>query len=341
MYDVITLGEPLIRYEPTNQFERLERTSQLNLALGGAEVNITAALANIGKLNTAIITKLPDNPMGRWVEHFLDYYNVSTEFITHGGSRIGAYFSERGSHPRTAAVTYDREHSAFLESTISDYSIDYHKCAKIFHTTGITLALNENTRAIAFEMIKKFKEANTLVSFDVNYRANLWSEEKARECIARILPFVDILFISEETLRKMFKYGDNPNLTLKEILQDFGTSVNAKIIASTKRKVIDQAHHQFSSVIYDNSHKVFFETERPYDIQVVDRVGSGDAYIAGVLYGLLQRPYNFKCDEAQEFGDAFSALKCTIPGDILISTKAEIESLIDKHKKGIKSDIAR
>ena len=335
MYDVITLGEPLIRFEPSNQYERLERSDLLRMALGGAEINVTAALSNIGKLKTAIITKLPNNPLGRWVEHFLNSYNVSTEFISYGGLRVGTYYSEQGSRPRAASVTYDRKHSSFLELSINDYIFDGSQLAKVFHTTGITLALHENIRNTAFEMIKAFKKSNTLISFDVNYRANLWSEEEARTSIERILPYVDILFISEETCRKMFQRTGS----LEKILEEFANMYNIKIIASTQRKVINQAHHQFSSVIFDSSNCIFYNSAQAYDIEVVDRVGSGDAYIAGVLYGLLNN--SFDCQIAQEYDDAFSALKCTIPGDILISNKQEIETIIQKHKKGINDDINR
>lgn len=334
MYDVITLGEPLIRFEPSNQYERLERTDHLRMALGGAELNVAAALSNIG-IKSAIITKLPDNPLGRWVEYYLNSYNVSTEFVTHGGQRMGTYYSEQGSRPRTSSVVYDRKHSSFLEISMDDYNFENSQYARIFHTTGITLALHENTMNTAFEIIKALKKSNSLISFDVNYRANLWSEEKARESIERILPYVDILFISEESCRRMFQRTG----TLEEILEDFANTYNIQIIASTQRKVINQSHHQFSSVIFNNSNHTFYKTVEPYDIEVVDRVGSGDAYIAGVLYGLLTN--SFDCKVAQEYGDAFSALKCTIPGDILISNKAEIEAIIQKHNKGITEDISR
>lgn len=334
MYDVITLGEPLIRFEPSNQHERLERTDLLRMALGGAELNVAAVLSSVG-IKSAYITKLPDNPLGRWVEHALSSYNVSTEYITHGGLRMGTYYSEQGSRPRTASVVYDRKNSSFLEITMEDYNFESSQCARIFHTTGITLALHENTMNTAFEMIKALKKSHSLISFDVNYRANLWSEEKARISIEKILPYVDILFISEETCRKMFQRTG----TLEDILKDFANTYNIKIIASTQRKVINQSHHQFSSVIFNSSNNIFYKTANPYDIEVVDRVGSGDAYIAGVLYGLLT--YSFDCKIAQEYGDAFSALKCTIPGDILISNKSEIEAVIEKNKKGITEDISR
>ena len=334
MYDVITLGEPLIRFEPNNQHERLERTDLLRMALGGAELNVAAVLSSVG-IKSAFITKLPDNPLGRWVEHALSSYNVSTEYITHGGLRMGTYYSEQGSRPRTASVVYDRKNSSFLEISMEDYNFESSQCARIFHTTGITLALHENTMHTAFEMIKALKKSGSLISFDVNYRANLWSEEKARISIEKILPYVDILFISEETCRKMFQRTG----TLEDILKDFANTYNIKIIASTQRKVINQSHHQFSSVIFNSSNNNFYKTANPYDIEVVDRVVSGDAYIAGVLYGLLT--YSFNCKIAQEYGDAFSALKCTIPGDILISNKSEIEAVIEKNKKGITEDISR
>ncbi len=335
MYDVITFGEPLIRFEPNNPFERLERTDLLRMALGGAEVNVSAAISTIGNLKTAIITKLPDNSMGRWVEHFLNSYNINTEFIAHGGQRVGTYYYEQGSRPRTPSVVYDRRNSSFIESTLADYGIDFFSSARIFHTTGITLALSENTRKTAIEMIKSFAACHTTISFDVNYRANLWSEEEAKATIEEILPYVDILFISEETCRKMFRCTG----THEEILKKFSKTYNIQNIVSTKRKVIDQSHHQFSSLIFQKFGEKYYHSSKPYDIDVIDRVGSGDAYIAGVLYGLLN--FNYSCQIAQEYGDAFSALKCTIPGDILISNKSEVENIIQKHKKGITEDINR
>lgn len=335
MYDVITLGEPLIRFEPNSQYERLERADLLQMALGGAEINVSAALANIGKLKTAIITKLPQNPLGRWVENYLVSYNVSTDFIAHGGTRVGSYYSEQGSRPRTSSVTYDRMHSSFAESSIDDYNLNYCNHAKIFHTTGITLALNENTRDLAFEIAKSFKKAGVLISFDVNYRSTLWSEKKARETIEKFLPLVDILFVSEETCRRMLQRTGSH----EEILKDLSKTYNIKIIASTQRTIVNQAHHKLRSIIYDSYIDAFLKTVNEYDIEVVDRVGSGDAYIAGVLYGLLKSDFN--CKIAQDYGDAFSALKCTIPGDILISNKLEIESLIKKHNAGLNEDIIR
>lgn len=335
MYDVITFGEPMIRFEPSNQHERLEQTHSFKSTLGGAEINVCAALANVGKLKTAIITKLPTNYLGRSVEHDLDYYKVGTDFVVHGGKRVGKYYTERGSLPRTASVEYDRAYSSFAESTIEDYDLDYSEKAKIFHTTGITLALSENTREAAFEMIKSFKDSKTLVSFDVNYRANIWSESEARTCIEQILPFVDILFISEETCRRMFQRTG----TLEEILREFAATYDISIVASTKREVITQSQHRFSSVVYEKSTDTIYSSAKPYDIEVVDRVGSGDAYIAGVLFGLLES--SFDCKIAQEYGDAFSALKCTIPGDILVSSRSEVDNMIEKHKKGIKGDINR
>ena len=127
--------------------------------------------------------------------------------------------------------------------------------------------------------------------------------------------------------------------SLESILRDFATTYDIQLIASTKRKVLNQSQHQFSSLIYDMRNNVFHVSEAPYNIEVVDRIGSGDAYIAGVLYGLLR--YHFDPKVAQEYGDAFSAMKCTIPGDFLIATENEITSIIEKHKKGINEDVNR
>ena len=185
-------------------------------------------------------------------------------------------------------------------------------------------------------MIKRFKEAGTLVSFDVNFRGNLWSGDEARECILKILPYVDIFFCSEDTARLTFlKTG-----TAKEMMKSFTEEYPISIVASTQRIVHSPKRHTFGSVIYDAARDMYYEEEPYHDIEVVDRIGSGDAYISGALYGLLSSGGD--CSRAIAFGNATAAVKNTIPGDLPSSNLEEIETIIKAHNQtGPQSEMAR
>ena len=206
----------------------------------------------------------------------------------------------------------------------------------MFHTTGITLALGEQVRTTAYEMIKKFKKNGALISFDVNFRSNLWSGEEARRTIEEILPLVDIFFCSEETARLTFKKSGN----LKDMMKEFADEYNIGVIASTQRIVHSPKIHTFGSVIYEKCSDTFYE-EPPYSkIEVVDRIGSGDAYISGVLYGILSE--NGSCAKALSFGNAAGAIKNTIPGDMQASLRGEVEAVIQSHRlKGNDCEMVR
>lgn len=207
---------------------------------------------------------------------------------------------------------------------MADLPEDIYEKTACFHTSGITLALSEKVRETAVEMIRRFQAAGTKISFDVNYRANLWSEEKARETIERILPFIDILFISEETCRRMMGMSG----TLKEMMKKLSDDYSIERVCSTMRTVKSPKKHDFTSLIYDAATDGCCE-ENPYtDIDVIDRIGSGDAYVAGVLYGLLHFDDPMR---ALQYGNAASSVKNTIPGDLPSSDLAEIEGIIRNH----------
>ena len=174
-------------------------------------------------------------------------------------------------------------------------------------------------------MIRRFKEAGALISFDVNFRLNLWSGEEARKCIEGILPYVDIFFCSEDTARlTVVKEGN-----LYEIMKSFAKEYPISVMASTQRTVHSPKVHSFSSVIYDAKADKFYE-EKPYEnIEVVDRIGSGDAYCSGALYGLLME--GGCCENALKYGNAYSAAKNTIPGDMPSLNRDEIENIIRDH----------
>jgi len=329
-FDVVTLGEILLRFCPGGN-RRIVDSTIFESTIGGAEFNVAAALANL-ELKTAIITKLPFSSLGELGKKSIRTNNVATKFVTYDNSensRMGIYFKQDGAHPRIPEIVYDRQNTSFSRmKRISEFeNLSSCQC-KIFHTTGISLAIiPEFTK----ECIKMFSKNGAKISFDVNYRANLWEgkEELRKRDILEILKYIDIFFCSEESLRKTFYPDYNKGKTLKELQEKFANEYGIEIICSTKRIVKSPKIHDFSSLVFSNG--ISYKGEEYHNIDIVDRVGSGDAYIAGMLYGLLK--YNWKIKKAQMYANALSVYKNTIPGDILDVAISKIEQII-KYNSG-------
>lgn len=336
-FDLLTLGQLLLRLSPPDN-DRLVRGDTFIKQVGGAELNVAVGVALLG-LHTGIISKLPSHDMGSFMKSKIRSYGVSDDFFLYDSSpsaRVGIYYYENGAYPRKPKVIYDRSNSSFYSLNIDEIPQEAYSASRCFHTTGITLALSQNLRDTTVEMMKRFKEAGTLVSFDVNFRGNLWTGEEARECIEKILPYVDIFFCSEDTARLTFKKTG----TAKEMMKSFTQEYPISIVASTQRVVHSPKRHTFGSVMYDAKKQEYFEEEPYRDIDVVDRIGSGDAYISGALYGLLTS--DFDCARAVRYGNATSAVKNTIPGDLPSSNLEEIETIIKAHNHtGHQSEMAR
>lgn len=325
-FDVMSFGEIMLRLSPPPN-ERIVRGEIFEKRAGGSELNVASGVSLLG-LRTGIISKLPANELGTYIKNRIRFVGVSDDYLVYDDSpsaRLGIYYYESGAHPRKPAIVYDRQNASVNNLSIDEIPEEVFSDTHVFHTSGITLALSANARAVAIELIRRFKAGGALISFDVNYRANLWSEEEARTTIQSILPFVDILFISEETSRRMFqKTGE-----LKDIMKSYCQQYGVKVVATTQRTVISPKKHTFGSILYTSKEDAFY-TEAPYEnIDVVDRIGSGDAYVAGVLFGFLQ--YG-DAQKAVEFGNATSSVKNTIPGDLPSSDFGEIQSIIDNHQ---------
>ncbi|MBR2529135.1 MAG: sugar kinase [Blautia sp.] len=330
-FDLLALGEALLRLSPPGN-ERIERGDVFEKRIGGAELNVVSGVSQLG-LRTGLISKLPDNLLGAFAKNRIRFNGVSDDYLVYDkdkDARLGLYCYESAAYPRKPRVIYDRKGSSMTKISLSDFPDTMFSSTRCFQTTGITLALCENCREVAMEMIHRFKEGGALIAFDVNFRGNLWTGQQARETIERILPYVDIFFCSEDTARLTFdKKG-----TAKEIMKSFTEEYPISIIASTQRIVHTPKRHTFGSVIYDAKSGIYYEEEPYHDIEVVDRIGSGDAYIAGVLYGLLS---SGDCQCALEYGNAVSAVKNTIPGDLPSVALDEIERIIAEHKAGGKA----
>ncbi len=323
-YDLIGLGEVMLRLSPPDK-EKISQSETFVKNAGGSELNVVSGAAMLG-IRSAIITKLPENKMGHFIRNKIRYGNVSDDYIIYDHSpekRLGIYYYESGAYPRKSSVIYDRANSSVCSLSLSELPSDIYDKTKIFHVSSITMALSPSLKETTLELIKRFKEAGTYISFDVNYRASLWSEEEAREVVESIFPYVDFLFVSEETSRRMLQRTG----TLEEIMQGYANDYGCTLIATTRREVISPTHHNFNSKML---FKGKFYEEKPYNnIEVIDRIGSGDAYLAGVLYGLVK--YGTP-ERAIEIGNALSAVKNTVPGDMSASSIEEIESVIKAHK---------
>ena len=336
-FDALGIGEVMLRLSPSGK-ERISHSETFEKMAGGSELNVVSGISMLG-LRTGMITKLPKSEIGKFIKHKIRFAGTSDDYILYDDSedkRLGIYYYESGAYPRLPIVSYDRKLSSFTTFKADELPEDIYGSTKIFHTSGITLALSHEIRREVTKMVKSFHDAGALISFDVNYRASLWSEEAAKASIEKLLPLIDILFISEETSRRMFGMDG----TLKEIHKSFAEKYpNLSVIASTSRTVISPTKHTFTSLVYDCKENRHYE-EAPYEnIDVVDRIGSGDAYVAGALYGLLKRG---DIDSAVKYGNAMAALKNTIVGDMIISDLSEVDRIITAHSStGPKSEMIR
>ena len=326
-FDLLSLGEILLRLSPPDN-ERIVSGETFQKQVGGAELNVVSGVSILG-LRTGVVSKLPDNALGIYAKDKVRFCGVSDDFLVYDDSqdaRLGIYYYENGAYPRKPGVVYDRRHTSFDKISLEELPKEMFQSTRCFHTSGITLALSENIRRTAIEMIKRFKENGTLISFDVNFRGNLWTGSEAKACIEEILPYVDIFFCSESTANLTFgKTGD-----IKEILKSFSDEYDIAVVAATQRIVHSPKSHTFGSVIYEKKTDSYYE-EKPYEkIEVVDRIGSGDAYISGFLYGLLKE--NGNCQAALEYGNAASAMKNTVSGDMLWTDPQEMQQTIEMHQ---------
>lgn len=328
-FKVLGIGEVMLRLSPEGK-ERISYSETFEKMAGGSELNVVSGISMLG-LRTGVITKLPHNEIGKFIKHKIRFAGTSDDYVTYDDSpdmRLGVYYYESGAYPRLPVVSYDRRASSFTTFKRDELPDKVYSRAEVFHTSGITLALSEELREEVIGMMGRFRDTGTDISFDVNYRSALWSEEEAKRTIERVLPLISILFVSEETLRRMFGMSG----TLQDIHRNFAKRYpNLKVIASTKRTVISPQKHNFTSLVYDAVEDRHFGGI-PYDnIDVVDRIGSGDAYVAGALYGLLRFG---NIESAAEYGDAMAALKNTLIGDMTVCDLADIERIIASHNSG-------
>lgn len=326
---VITFGEIMLRLAPEGYYRFLQ-ADKYGATYGGGEANVAVSLAGFG-IDCAFVTKLPNNDIAEGAVRALRAAGVDTSLITRGGDRIGIYFLEKGASQRPSKVIYDRAHSAIAEAVPADF--DWQKIfdgADWFHVTGITPALSDNAAEITLAAAAAAKKAGLKVSCDLNYRKKLWSREKARRVMTELMKYVDIVIANEEDASDVFGITAPGDVTKGEVSGKGYVAVAKELIsrfgleyaAITLRGSISASDNRWSAVLVSKDSEVYAAKE--YVVHIVDRVGGGDSFGAGLIYGLN----NFDDpQQAVEFAAAASCLKQTIEGDFNMVTVDEVTRL--------------
>jgi 2-dehydro-3-deoxygluconokinase len=341
MQKVVTFGEIMLRLA-TPGYTRFIQSNNLNATFGGGEANVAVSLANYG-IPVDFITRLPQNDIADWCISDLRKYNVGTDQIIRGGERVGIYFLETGAVARPSKVVYDRAHSSIAEVKPGMFNWkEILKDATWFHWTGITPAISQGAADACLEAIKTANEMGITVSTDLNYRKNLWNYGKtASEVMAALVEGCDVILGNEEDAEKVF--GIKPEgfdveqtggevdasefeSVCKQMMQKFP---RAKKVIITLRGSINANHNTWGGCLYSDK---LYQSKR-YDIShIVDRVGGGDSFMAGLIYGQLRYPDDDQ--KALDFAVAASCLKHTIYGDFNLVTVKEVENLMEGDGSG-------
>jgi 2-dehydro-3-deoxygluconokinase len=329
MKRVITFGEIMLRLAPEGYY-RFVQAHSYGASYGGGEANVAASLAGFG-LDAALVTKLPKHEIGQAAVNTLREFGVDTSRIVRGGGRVGIYFLEKGASQRPSKVIYDRAHSAMAEAVPGDF--DWNRIfdgAAWFHFTGITPALSGNAAAICLEACTAARERGIRVSCDLNYRKNLWSREKAAEVMGGLMKYVDLCIANEEDAWDVFGIrAKNSDVNTGRINQEGYKETAAALagrfgfqqVAITLRESISANDNNWAAMLYDGQDYYF---SRKYPVHIVDRVGGGDSFAAGLIYGGLQ---GMPPQEGLEFAVAASCLKHTIEGDFNMVSVEEVTKL--------------
>ncbi|MBQ8148539.1 MAG: sugar kinase [Lachnospiraceae bacterium] len=336
MAKVVTFGELMLRLAPEGYY-RFVQAESFGATYGGAEANVAVSLSNYG-LDTAFVTKLPSHQIGDAAVNSMRRYGVDTRQIVRGGERIGIYYLEKGASQRPSLVIYDRAHSSIQEADVNDFDWDViFEDAEWFHFTGITPALGENVAKICENACKVAKKKGIKISCDLNYRKKLWSKEQAGKVMGQLMDYIDVVIANEEDAADVFGItADDTDVTAGVIDTKGYESVATQLcqrfdlekVAITLRKSISASDNKWSALLYDGN--AFYQS-REYDMHIVDRVGGGDSFGAGLIYAQMQ---GFDCQKTIEFAVAASCLKHSIEGDFNQVSVEEVLKLAEGDGSG-------
>lgn len=329
MAKVVTFGEIMLRLAPEGYY-RFVQADTFGVTYGGAEANVAVSLANFG-IDTAFVTKLPAHQMGDAAVNAVRRYGVDTRHIVRGGDRLGIYYLEKGASQRPSLVIYDRAYSSIQTASVEDFNWNtIFQEAEWFHFTGITPALGENMAAVCLNACKEAKKYGIKISCDLNYRKKLWSKEQAGKTMGQLMEYVDVVIANEEDAADVFGItAEGSDVTSGQIDETGYQKVAAQLlhqfhlekVAITLRKSISASDNKWSAILYDGEG---YYHSREYDIHIVDRVGGGDSFGAGLIYSQLQ---GYDGQASIEFAVAASCLKHSIEGDFNAVSVEEVLKL--------------
>ncbi len=332
----VGFGELMLRLAPDG-YLRFAQADHFNLNYTGAEGNMAVALAYMG-MPAELVTKLPDNEIGRCAKRMLTKFEVETDHIAWGGERLGVYYLERGASQRPSKVIYDRKHSSIAEADPSDFDWDdIFKDAGWFHFTGITVALSKNMQEICKQACIAAKKHNVKVSCDLNYRKTLWSTEEAQRVMKPLMQYVDVCIANEEDSEKVLGVkADNTDITsgklslegYSNLAKNLADTYGFEMVAITLRESISASINNWSAMLYADGQTY---VSKKYTMQIVDRVGGGDSFASGLIYARLN---DFDNQKAIEFAAGASCLKHSIEFDFNLSTVDEVMNLINGDGSG-------
>jgi 2-dehydro-3-deoxygluconokinase len=327
MYDLVSLGEVMLRYSPPKH-ERLRQATCLEVRACGAEFNVAADLACLGK-KTALLSKLPANELGLLARSACMSYGVDVSYIRMvPGARMGVVYVEFGTEPRRGLHLYDRQASAASTLASDDFNwLEVLKDSRLAYTDGIFPGLSDSCRAAALEFVQTAKKVNCRVCFDMNFRASLWKPEEAKGVYEEILPLVDILVTNRSVSQSILGFQGSD----EELLEHYGKHFGCQTVCLTSRQMDGTKHGTWKSAAL---HGDGIAHGRPFQFDVVDRYGTGDAFFAGFLYGYLERDIQFALD----FGNALCALSHTIEGDVI---QVSVEDVMELLKGGSDFEVRR
>lgn len=326
---VITFGELMLRLAPEGYY-RFVQADKFGATYGGGEANVAVSLANYGA-DAAFVSKLPANEIGQSAVNSLRRYGVDTSGIARGGDRIGIYYLEKGASQRPSKVIYDRAGSAFALSGKEDYDWDrLLDGATWFHFTGITPALGDNLADVLLDVLPTMKKRGITVSCDLNYRKKLWTRDKAREVMTKLMPYVDVCISNEEDAFDVFGIkaggtdvtkGSLDKEGYKSVAKQLADKFGFKYVAITLRTSLSANDNKWAGMLYDGKD---YCLSKEYTMHIVDRVGGGDSFGGGLIYALGT---GYDSRAAIEFAVAASCLKHSVEGDYNMVSVAEVTAL--------------
>lgn len=328
---VVGFGELMMRLSPPGQ-ERFVQADKFEVRYTGAEANVAVMLAGLG-FATYSVSRVPAHELGQACVNYVRRFGVNTDHVVRGGDHLGIMYLEAGAAQRGSKVIYDRDHTSIREASPTEFDWDaILQDADWLHFSGTAPALGPNVQAVLLEGLKAARARNVTVSCDLNYRAKLWSPDEARRVMTRIMEYVDVLIGNEEDAAKVFgisaqgsdvSRGDLVVDSYRLVAEQLAARFGFRFVATTLRRSVSASHNGWAGLLYDGTSHYL---SRSYEIApIVDRVGGGDSFTAGLIYGLVKGMARQDC---VEFAAAASCLKHSIPGDFNLISLGEVEALL-------------